>query len=180
MSDTQPVSASDILSSFEQSKPSKNGAVSGDDILSQFKLSAPPEKPNGSNIPVPFERMTPAQKAEYAEGIKQGKIGPDSWLSQNYHPFAAIPQTFGQGTQQITQGLSDLAANKPASAVGNLGMGALTSTLGTIFAPATETFRAGGQAIGQPHAAEVASLALPMKGTAGAISPTIRASNDCH
>lgn len=176
----QPVSASDILSAFEQTSkaPAKNGTISGDDILTQFKATAPPPSPNGSRIPVPPENMTPAQLQEYKASLQRGAEGAPYWITQNYHPLAVIPQTFGEGAKQITQGLADITANRPASAVGNLGMGALTATAGALFSPLSETLRAGGQAIGQPQAADVANLVMPIKGVGAAVSPTIRATGD--
>ena len=163
-SNSQPVSASDILSSFEQNSPSRqqSGSISGNDILKQFETVKPAPQ-TGSTIPVP--PTTPQEIADWNAKVAATKAqGTPSWWGENYHPLAAIPQTVGGGVQQLGQGFQDIRAGRVATGTGNVASGALNTILGPLIGPYNETTRAVGQAIGNPQAADVLSLVAPMRG----------------
>lgn len=131
-------------------------------------------KPSGSNIPVPTEGMTPQQLAEYKLSLARGKEGAPSFFSQ-YRPFSAIPEMVGSGVAQLGRGVKEIQSGNVATGTGNVGMGALSAIGGPVMAPIAETARFGGTLIGNPHAAEVASLLLPAKGAGTAIKSQIPA-----
>src|ERR1019366_297733 len=119
---------------------------------------APSSIQAGSHIPVPTEAMTPQQQADQAERIKQGTSQNPGWWEQNYHPLSAIPQTFQAGREQVGKGLADITSGNVATGTGNVAMGGFQTALAPILGPYNETTRAAGLAIGNPQAANVASL----------------------
>jgi hypothetical protein len=133
----------------------------------------------GSTIPIPREAMTPAQQAEQDQGYKNAQDMP-GWWKQNYHPLAAIPATVGAGWSQVGQGVKDITQGNVATGTGNLAQGMANTILGPAIGPYNETFRALGNAIGNPQAADVASMIVPQTGAVGrvnALLPTSRVTN---
>jgi len=167
---------------WEAATSPKGNNFNPDAAFSQWEkpkqqVAPQPASPSGSRVPIPPENMTPQQLAEYQAGIQRGKEGPPSFLSQ-YHPLAAIPETVSSGVAQLGQGIKQIQSGQVASGAGNIGMGALSTIAGPFIGPISETARFGGTVIGNPQAANIASLVLPTKGAGTAIKsqiPTVRA-----
>jgi hypothetical protein len=127
---------------------------------------------SGSTIPVPREAMTPAQKSEQDQGYANAQNMP-GWWQQNYHPLQSITDAFQSGRSQAGGGLQDIAKGNVATGTGNLVMGGLNTALAPVLGPYNETARAAGMAIGNPQAADVASLVLPTRGVGGAVTAAL-------
>lgn len=171
--DNSGFDADAAFSKFESS-PAK---ATGFDPVSAFSQWEQPVQTvqtasqNGSRVPVPGEQSNVIGTAQNAPGLMD-------WISQNYHPLSAITQTVGAGATQFGQGVKEVQSGSPASGVGDIFMGGVNSVLGPILGPLNETFRTGGQAIGNPQAADVASLVLPTRGVgvvAKSALPAVRA-----
>src|ERR1035437_3159971 len=142
--------------------------------------AAPSSIQADSHIPVPTEAMTPQQQADEAERIRQGTSQNPGWWEQNYHPLSAIPQRCKAGREQVGQGLQDITSGNVATGTGNVVMGGLNTALAPILGPYNETTRAAGLAIGNPQAANVASLVAPTRGIGGAVKAALPATRSAE
>lgn len=141
----------------------------------QSPTAAPSSTQAGSIIPTPREAMTPAQQTAQDQGYKNAQDMP-GWWQQNYHPLAAIPETVNAGRAQMGQGIEDMKSGNVATGTGNLAFGAANTLLGPALGPYNETSRVLGNAIGNPQAANVASMVAPTKGILGAMTAALPAS----
>lgn len=158
------------FSQFEQSAPKAVENFDPKTAFSQWEAKPSTVPTVASNIPVAPENMTPAQLQEYKASLQRGKEGPSSFFSQ-FHPLQSIESTVSGGMQQFQQGVKDIGTGNVATGVGNVAMGGLNAVLGPVAGPYNETLRFGGTLIGNPQAADVASLVLPTRGiTAGAMA----------
>lgn len=141
---------------------------------------------NGSVIPIPREAMTPDQQAAQDAAIARGQAGEGnsyspSEIASQYHPLSAIGQNFQSGQTMAAKGVSDIFHGMPATGVGEVGLGTLGAVASPVTGPLNEATRFTGNLIGNPEAAERASLLVPglkIGEAAKAVSPSVRALNE--
>lgn len=131
----------DMLSDFEgKSKPTvKSKGLDIESILSEFDSKPSDIKPeaakkvldNGYNLGNPEDRFKP----EFGTG---DKTNPRRSLPTT-NIADSIAEAFHSGRATVSEGLSDLASNKPASGVGKVALGAL----GTVLSPVTGAIEGG-------------------------------------
>lgn len=117
----------DILADFEgKSKPAtKSSSLDIDSILADFDSKPKDIKPeaakkvldNGYGLGAPEDRFKPEFGSK--EVPKTRRTLPTTNIADS------IAEAFTSGRATVSEGLSDLASNKPASGVGKVGMGAL-------------------------------------------------------
>lgn len=117
----------DILADFEgKSKPAaKSSGLDIESILADFDSKPKDIKPeaakkvldNGYNLGAPEDRFKPEFGSK--EVPKTRRTLPTTNIADS------IAEAFTSGRATVSEGLSDLASNKPASGVGKVGMGVL-------------------------------------------------------
>lgn len=172
-----PLDLDNILSDFEgKSKPiAKSKGLDLDSILAEFDSKPTDIKPeaakkvldNGYNLGNPEDRF----KEDFGKGDKTNprRSLPTTNIQES------IVDAFNSGRATFSEGLNDLASNKPASGVGKTAMGAL----GTVFSPVTGLIEGGvatpiaditgSKRIGDAAGA-VAGLGLPVVKGAGIVT----------
>lgn len=170
----------DILADFEgKSKPAaKSSGLDIESILADFDSKPKDIKPEaakkvldrGYNLGAPEDRFKP----EF--GSKEVPTTRRSLPTTNIEE--SIVNAFKSGRETVSEGLSDIGSNKPASGVGKVAMGAL----GTVLSPVTGAIEGGistpvadvtgskriGDAVGA-----VAGLGLPVGKATKAVAASI-------
>lgn len=174
----------DILADFEgKSKPAaKSSGLDIESILADFDSKPKDIKPeaakkvldNGYGLGAPEDRFKPEFGSK--EVPKTRRTLPTTNIADS------IADAFTSGRATVSEGLSDLASNKPASGVGKTVMGAL----GTVFSPVTGLIEGGvatpvaditgSKNIGE-RAGAVAGLITPVPGVGSAGSVGVNAVN---
>ena len=133
---------SDILSDFDKSsKPASSAGLNFNEILSDFGGDAKPAdiKPeaakkvldNSYGLGAPEDRFKPEFGSK--EVPKTRRTLPTTNIADS------IADAFTSGRATVSEGLSDLTSNKPASGVGKVALGAL----GTVLSPVTGAIEGG-------------------------------------